>query len=258
MIAERHDPGPRTEPNVREWKQDRWVIIFLIFYVLRTLFLPNPQFSNPQNSNSSEDESSNWCLSQVSERGGNVVSDTRVQMMDCLHLLPLLVFHSLLLATSVNAGEGGVRALTGNKKCSTIAEIACSTAGFGTLCTAVKAANLDDVLGGKDTFTVFAPTDQAFGDLPHGTLEALLNDKKALTDILLFHAVAGKKVYSKDLECTHTIEMANGKESRTVCRGKGVFQKGAGNPRKNMPRITSTDIEACNGLIHVINGVMLP
>jgi len=165
------------------------------------------------------------------------------------------------LATSpyaVVASEGGVRALTGNNQCSTIAEIACNTDGFSTLCAAVKAAGLDNALDGTAKFTVFAPNDDAFANLPPGTVEALLDDTDALTNVLLFHAVAGRKVYSGDLKCQTKIEMANGKDSRTVCQGNGVFQKGAGNPRQDMPRIISTDIEACNGLIHVVNGVMLP
>jgi len=171
------------------------------------------------------------------------------------------IFHSFLLATSANtvlASEDGVRALTGNNQCSTIAEIACNTDGFSTLCAAVMAAGLLNALNGNAKFTVFAPNDDAFAELPPGTVEALLVDTDTLTNVLLFHAVAGRKVYSGDLKCTKRIEMANGKDSRTVCRGNGVFQKGAGNPRQDMPRIISTDIEACNGLIHVVNRVMLP
>jgi len=142
--------------------------------------------------------------------------------------------------------------------CSSIAEIACTTDGFATLCAAVTAAGLDGALDGHDTFTVFAPTDEAFGNLPSGTVEALLDDIPALTNILLFHAVAGEEVFASDLHCTEKIEMANGKDSRTVCSGGKIFQKGAGNPRSNMPEIIATDIEACNGVVHVVSEVMLP
>lgn len=171
------------------------------------------------------------------------------------------IFHSFWLAASVNtacASEGGVRALTGNQQCSTIAEIICDTDGFSTLCAAIKAAGLDATLDGTAKFTVFAPTDVAFDDLPMGTVEALLDDITALTNILLFHTVADKKLYSKDLKCTKKIEMANGKDSRTVCRGNRVFQKGAGNDRDMIPEIVLADTEACKGLIHTISGIMLP
>jgi len=160
-----------------------------------------------------------------------------------------LLVHSILFATSASATGGG---------CSSIAEIACSTDGFATLCAAVQAAGLDAALGGDDTFTVFAPTDDAFGNLPSGTVEALLDDIPSLTNVLLFHAVAGKEVYAKDLECQETVEMANGEDSRTVCSSGDIFQKGGGNSRNQMPRIVTTDIEACNGVIHVVDEVMLP
>ena len=111
---------------------------------------------------------------------------------------------------------------------------------------------------GSDTYTVFAPTDEAFDKLPEGTLESLLGDIPALTNILLFHAVADEVILSSDLECTGLIEMANGNESRTVCRDGSTFQKGAGNSRDAMPEIVTADVEACNGVIHVVSQVMLP
>jgi uncharacterized surface protein with fasciclin (FAS1) repeats len=79
-----------------------------------------------------------------------------------------------------------------------------------------------------------------------------------LVDILTFHAVAGEVVFSTDLNCTGPLTMANGKTSRTICEGVDIFQKGAGNPRDTMPQIVDTDIEACNGVVHVVNQVMLP
>ena len=147
--------------------------------------------------------------------------------------------------------------LVASTNCKTIAEIACNTEGFSTLCAAVEAAGLGDALS-TGTYTVFAPTDEAFAKLPDGTVEALLEDIPALTNVLLFHAVANKKVYSKDLKCTVKVQMANGKNSRTVCRGKKIYQKGAGNPRSAMPEIVSKDIKACNGVVHVVSQVMLP
>ena len=144
--------------------------------------------------------------------------------------------------------------------CASIADIACTTPAFSTLCAAVQAVpGLAEVLSSADnTSTVFAPTDDAFGNLPNGTVAALLEDTPALADILLFHAVADRAVFSSDLECTQLIEMANGEDSRTVCSDGKIHQKGAGNPRDNMPEIIATDIEACNGVIHIVSEVMLP
>jgi uncharacterized surface protein with fasciclin (FAS1) repeats len=139
-----------------------------------------------------------------------------------------------------------------------IAEIACGTEGFSTLCAAVVAAELDGVLD-TATATVFAPTDEAFALLPPGTVEALLNDIPALTNILLFHVVLDEVVKADDLECQEVIEMANGKDSRTKCHRNGkIFQKGKLNEDEALPEIVLTDIEACNGVVHVVSQVMLP
>lgn len=164
-----------------------------------------------------------------------------------------VVSEVMLPPNTVRNDEG-----TDNNKCLTIAEIACNTEGFSTLCAAVQAAGLAGALSGDDIFTVFAPNNDAFDNLPEGTVEALLDDIPTLTNILLFHAVAGKSVFSNNLKCQKTIEMANGDDSRTVCRGDSIFQKGAGNPRKAMPAIIAADIEACNGVVHVVSEVMLP
>ena len=136
------------------------------------------------------------------------------------------------------------------------AEIACGLGDFSTLCSAVQLAELDVVLS-DGQFTVFAPTNQAFEELG-STLDAVLADKDLLADILLFHVVSNKVIFEDDLECTHVTHMANGKDSRHVCVGGDVFQKGGGNPRSDMPKIVNTDIGACNGVIHVVDEVMLP
>ena len=99
-------------------------------------------------------------------------------------------------------------------------------------------------------WTVFAPVDTAF--LGFGCrLPSVLADKDLLTDILLFHAI-DDVVGSDDLMCTERTEMANGQDSRTVCVGDDIFQKGGSNPRNDMPKIVQTDIETCQGYIHVV------
>jgi uncharacterized surface protein with fasciclin (FAS1) repeats len=85
----------------------------------------------------------------------------------------------------------------------------------------------------------------------------LLKNTTALKNILLYHVVSGKTVYSKYLRCSGLLRMANGKNSRTVCQTK-IFQKGARNARDKMPQIIQPDLCASNGVIHVINQVMLP
>jgi uncharacterized surface protein with fasciclin (FAS1) repeats len=157
----------------------------------------------------------------------------------------LSLLSSLALAASSSAAS-----------CSSITKLACGTKGLETLCTAVKTAGLNGTLAGGN-YTVFAPNNDAFKGLPNGTLAALLKDPPKLKNVLLFHVVSGKTVYSNSLKCAALLTMATGKSSRTVCKSSKKFQKGNGNPRSKMPRIISPDIKACNGVVHIVNHVML-
>lgn len=123
---------------------------------------------------------------------------------------------------------------------------------FSTLCTAVDLAGLGDALSGG-MWTVFAPTNAAFEALDPDLLDTVLGDTDLLQNILLFHVVADHVLYAEDLACTHVLHMASDDDSRTVCKGGDVFQKGAGNPRDAMPEIVQADVGACNGVIHVID-----
>jgi len=142
-------------------------------------------------------------------------------------------------------GNGGYA--TGPDK--NIVETAVEAGSFTTLVAAVQAAGLVDVLSGEGPFTVFAPTDEAFAKLPEGTIEALLADKEKLTAILTYHVVSGR-IYSDQLE--------NGAAAKTL-QGNPVKVKLAdGNAFINDSRVVSADIETTNGVIHVIDKVLLP
>jgi len=133
----------------------------------------------------------------------------------------------------------------------TIVDIAIEDGRFTTLVAAVTAADLVETLQGEGPFTVFAPTDDAFAKLPEGTLEDLLKpeNKQMLTDILLYHVVAGKVMAS---------DVVNLTEAMTVF-GKNVAVKVDGSKVYiNDAEIIITDIEASNGIIHVIDTVILP
>jgi transforming growth factor-beta-induced protein len=131
----------------------------------------------------------------------------------------------------------------------TIVDIAVSDAQFSTLVTALTAADLVDTLAGDGPFTVFAPTDDAFAALPEGTLDALLADKEALTNVLTFHVAAGSNDAAVVVGLT-SLEMLNGDSADVVVDGDTVTIAGA--------TITVTDIQADNGIIHVLSAVMLP
>ncbi|RMH79822.1 MAG: fasciclin domain-containing protein [Acidobacteria bacterium] len=119
---------------------------------------------------------------------------------------------------------------------------------FKTLLTALKEAGLEDTLATKCCFTVFAPTDEAFGKVPKDKLDALLKDKEALRKVLLYHVVEGK-VYSKDLKEGQKVKTLQGQEATITLKGGAKI---------NNANITKTDIEASNGVIHVIDTVIMP
>lgn len=129
-----------------------------------------------------------------------------------------------------------------------IVDVAVSAGSFKTLVTAVKAAGLVETLKGEGPFTVFAPTDEAFAKLPKGTVEALLKDKGKLRAILKYHVVPGK-VLAADVVKLDSARTVLGQKV-TISTADGVKVDGA--------KVVKTDIPASNGVIHVIDTVILP
>ncbi len=133
----------------------------------------------------------------------------------------------------------------------TIVQVASEAGSFNTLVAAVKAAGLAETLGSAGPFTVFAPTDAAFAKLPPGTVEALLADKEKLAAILTYHVVSGK-VLAGDIVATNGAKPAtvNGDALDIVLKEGKVYVDGA--------QIVTADVAASNGVIHVIDTVLLP
>ena len=119
---------------------------------------------------------------------------------------------------------------------------------FTTLVAAVKAAGLVEALEGKGPFTVFAPSDEAFAKLPEGTVAALLENKEKLSSILLYHVVEGKVMAKDAMKLTSAMTLFG--QDLAIEAGEGVKVGGA--------KVVATDIECTNGVIHVIDTVMLP
>jgi uncharacterized surface protein with fasciclin (FAS1) repeats len=130
-----------------------------------------------------------------------------------------------------------------------IVDTAVGADGFKTLVAAVKAAGLVDTLKGDGPFTVFAPTDEAFGKIPKEKIEALLKDKEALTKVLTFHVVPGK-VMAADVVKLTKAKTVQGQELDIVVKDGKVAINGV--------NVIKTDIVCKNGVIHVIDGVLLP
>lgn len=139
----------------------------------------------------------------------------------------------------------------------TIVETAVAAGTFKTLATALGAADLVATLSGSGPFTVFAPTDQAFAKLPEGTVPALLKDKTKLTSILTYHVVAGKLTAADlasraDKQGNVTLKTVQGSDLTIHLAGKAVHVG------KTAANVTAADIKASNGIIHVIDAVLLP
>ena len=130
-----------------------------------------------------------------------------------------------------------------------IVTIAVEAGTFTTLATALTETGLVEALKGEGPFTVFAPTDEAFAKLPEGTVENLLKDKEALKNILLYHVVSGK-VKSKDVVKLDKATTLNESDVKIKVKDKNVMI--------NDSKVVQADIYASNGVIHVIDTVLLP
>ncbi|MDO8375892.1 MAG: fasciclin domain-containing protein [Aquabacterium sp.] len=146
----------------------------------------------------------------------------------------------LLIVTALSVCAAAVQAKD-------IVDTAVAAGSFKTLATALTAAGLIDTLKGKGPFTVFAPTDAAFAKIPKADLDALLADKAKLTAVLTSHVVPGK-VMAKDVKAGK-VKTVQGSDI-TVATAGGVMVDGA--------KVTKTDIAADNGVIHVIDSVIMP
>lgn len=142
-------------------------------------------------------------------------------------------------------------ALTGSARAADIVETAVGAEDFKTLVAAVKAAGLVETLQGEGPFTVFAPTDEAFAKLPKGTVETLLKpeNKAKLTAILTYHVVPGR-VLAKDVVSLKSAKTVQGDAVRINASDAGVTL--------NASKVVKTDILCDNGVIHVIDAVLLP
>jgi uncharacterized surface protein with fasciclin (FAS1) repeats len=161
-----------------------------------------------------------------------------------IYSIPALFAALLLLATEVYAGGYG-------KKQADIVDTAVSAGSFNTLAAALQAGGLVDTLKADGPYTVFAPTDEAFAKLPEGTVEMLLlpENKDKLVEILTYHVVAGK-VTSAEVVTLQSAQTANGSDVAIKVVDETVYI--------NDSRVVAADIEASNGVIHVVDTVILP
>jgi uncharacterized surface protein with fasciclin (FAS1) repeats len=161
-----------------------------------------------------------------------------------IYTIPALLAAALLLATEVYAGGY-------DKKQADIVDTAVAAGSFNTLAAALQAGGLVDTLKGDEPYTVFAPTDEAFAKLPDGTVEMLLlpENKDKLVEILTYHVVAGK-VTSAEVVTLEKAQTANGSDVAIKVVDETVFI--------NDSRVVAADIQASNGVIHVVDTVILP
>jgi uncharacterized surface protein with fasciclin (FAS1) repeats len=149
----------------------------------------------------------------------------------------------LCLAVTASAQAGEAKASLPD-----VVDTAVSAGNFKTLATALQAAGLIETLKGSGPFTVFAPTDEAFAKLPAGALDALLKDKQRLSAVLTYHVVPGRVMAADVVKMTSAKTVQGG--SLAIRADKGVTVDGA--------KVVKTDIQSSNGVIHVIDAVLMP
>jgi uncharacterized surface protein with fasciclin (FAS1) repeats len=154
---------------------------------------------------------------------------------------------AVAIAGPASAGPQGSAASAGAKN--DIVETAVEAGQFKILASLLKKAGLVKTLKGKGPYTVFAPTDAAFAKVPEATLDELGQDKAKLRSVLLYH-VAGRKLTAAKIVKRRSVKTLNGQRVRIRVRGETVRVGGA--------RVTTADVGASNGVIHVINKVLIP
>lgn len=164
--------------------------------------------------------------------------------MNTFRLTAVAVILFAVTLVSVNAQDYSKKSASKD-----IVTIAADAGMFKTLATALTEAGLIETLKTKGPFTVFAPTDEAFAKLPKGTLEELLKDKEALKKILLYHVVSGNVMSTDVVKLTEVKTVEGFKVKITVKDGSVMI---------NDAKIIKADIKASNGVIHVIDTVILP
>jgi transforming growth factor-beta-induced protein len=174
---------------------------------------------------------------KVMVNGANVVSTDIETSNGIIH-----VIDAVILPPSMAKAEDKMEAMD-------IVDTAVGAGSFKTLAAALTAAGLVDALKGEGPFTVFAPTDEAFAALPAGTVEGLLKDPKALAEILKYHVVAGKVLVADAAKLTEAKTLQGSPIAISVKDGKVMI---------NDAQVISADVMAKNGVIHVINKVILP
>jgi uncharacterized surface protein with fasciclin (FAS1) repeats len=159
-------------------------------------------------------------------------------------------FMSIVAGAAVAASVVAAPASAQYSEQKDIVDTAVEAGSFTTLATALQAAGLVDVLKGEGPFTVFAPTDEAFAKLPEGTIESLLADTDALTKVLTYHVVPGAVMAEQVVGLSEATTVEGSPISIQVVDGKVVLNGSS--------TVVTTDIETSNGVIHVIDTVILP
>jgi len=182
---------------------------------------------------------------QVTKTSANNLNIITVIMMMTRKIVTLLSSFLLAAVPGVVAND-----------CQTIYEIVCNTDGLEKFCGLIGAAELDNEYEQED-LTVFAPVNEAVTSMDFLTV---LHDEK-LREVVLFHVHDGA-LFTNEMDCDagrNRIRMESGKDSRTICEeSEPTWQKGGGNSDAQKPMIMSANIEACNGVIHMVDTVMLP
>jgi uncharacterized surface protein with fasciclin (FAS1) repeats len=187
-------------------------------------------------------------MDSISTRDGQATPQ-EIHMRSSRSILAVSAAATVALAAAGPAAAAPADGAATQAKRKNIVQTAVAAGSFKTLTSLVKQAGLAETLQGKGPYTVFAPTDKAFAKVPKATLNQLGKDKAALRSVLLLHVAKGR-LTAKRVVGRSSIKTLNGQRVRVRVRGERVFVGGA--------RVTAADVRASNGVIHVINKVLIP
>jgi len=163
-------------------------------------------------------------------------------------------------------GSGNNNNNNNSHECQTITDLVCSDDAFSLFCKLLEMTGFDQVLDDASiTATVFAPNDDAFDTDDLKTMETIFASDENIEWVLLYHTILDQVISSTELDCGVRVLMANERDTRTICSvmDNTIYQKGAGNDNSNqdnsrLPEIIDFNIDACNGIVHVVNKIILP
>jgi uncharacterized surface protein with fasciclin (FAS1) repeats len=216
----------------------------------------------PEGINSVSQQAYGGTINYDDDNNNNIINNNNNQDTDRPVILP-----TILPTHAPSPQQQQQQQPPSSSSCIPVMDFVCGSRVLANFCDLIRQYELQDDLQDTNSITLFAPYNMAFRQEEGVVFDGM--DYDTARDVLIFHATRqivststrNNKHYNKNgsyLQCTELLPMANGKDTRTYCFGVDIFQKGDGNPLEKMPRLIVKNIAVCNGLVHIVDRVLLP